>query len=167
MSEARSAAGAGRASDPSLTPASGMAAVIELVNHLDMIELPAAGDGDRDRRHPHRDARGAATDAGRGPDRDGHDRGLDTTDVEVSGRHKRRVAYNYSATTLRPHVATWAETATPLAADLMSDDEDPCRHGRALVPTRRHTGALTLRLPSGHHLFDEVLTRLRALPAPS
>ena len=35
---------------------------------------------------------------------------LDTTDVEVYGRHKRGVAYNYQGQRVgRPHVATWAE----------------------------------------------------------
>jgi hypothetical protein len=42
---------------------------------------------------------------------------LDTTDVEVYGRKKRGVAYNYLGQRCgRPHVATWAETATALAA---------------------------------------------------
>jgi hypothetical protein len=35
---------------------------------------------------------------------------LDATDVEVYGRHKRGVAYNYAGQRCgRPHVATWAE----------------------------------------------------------
>ena len=35
------------------------------------------------------------------------------------------------------------------------------------VPARliRHAGTLTLRLPPGYELLDEVLTRIRALPA--
>src|SRR5918997_4194589 len=38
---------------------------------------------------------------------------LDTTDVEVYGRKKRGVAYNYLGRRRgRPHVATWAQTAT-------------------------------------------------------
>jgi hypothetical protein len=37
---------------------------------------------------------------------------LDTTDVEVYGRHKRGVAFNHRGQRVgRPHVATWAETA--------------------------------------------------------
>ena len=34
------------------------------------------------------------------------------------------------------------------------------------VPARLvdHAGTLTLRLPPGHHLLEEVLTRIRALP---
>ena len=51
---------------------------------------------------------------------------LDTTDVEVYGRQKRGVAYNHQGQRCgRPHVATWAETATVLAADLMAGNDDP------------------------------------------
>ncbi len=43
------------------------------------------------------------------------------------------------------------------------------RHRLLRVPARlvRHAGALTLRLPPGHALLDEVLARIRALPAAS
>ena len=43
------------------------------------------------------------------------------------------------------------------------------QHRLIRVPARliRHAGGLTLRLPPGHHLLDEILTRLRALPATS
>ena len=43
------------------------------------------------------------------------------------------------------------------------------RHRLIRVPARlvRHGGALTLRLPPGHDLLDEVLARIRALPATS
>jgi len=43
------------------------------------------------------------------------------------------------------------------------------RHKLIRVPARliRHAGALTLRLPPGYHLLEEVLARLRALPATS
>ncbi|NDV09707.1 hypothetical protein GXW84_35545 [Rhodococcus sp. IEGM 248] len=51
---------------------------------------------------------------------------LDTTDVEVYGRKKDGVAYNHQGQRVgRPHVATWAETETPLAADLGSGLDDP------------------------------------------
>ena len=51
---------------------------------------------------------------------------LDTTDVEVYGRKKRGVAFNYPGQRCgRPHVASWAQTATVLAADLMAGDADP------------------------------------------
>jgi Transposase DDE domain group 1 len=41
------------------------------------------------------------------------------------------------------------------------------RHRLICIPARpvRHAGALTLRLPPGHHLLAEVLARLHALPA--
>jgi hypothetical protein len=43
------------------------------------------------------------------------------------------------------------------------------RHRLICVPARliRHAAALILRLPPGHQLLTEVLTRLRALPAAS
>ena len=43
------------------------------------------------------------------------------------------------------------------------------RHKLIRVPARliRHAGALELRLPPGYHLLQEVLDRLRALPATS
>ena len=43
------------------------------------------------------------------------------------------------------------------------------RHRLIRVPARlvRHAGLLTLRLPPGHHLLAEVLTRIRALPVTS
>jgi hypothetical protein len=54
---------------------------------------------------------------------------LDTTDVEVYGRQKRGVAFNHQGQRCgRPHVATWAQTATVLAADLMAGNEDPRGH---------------------------------------
>ena len=64
---------------------------------------------------------------------------IDATDVEVYGSKKRGVAYNYAGQRAgRPHVASWAETEIPLAADLLSGDQDPRSHvvgllGRALA----------------------------------
>ena len=83
---------------------------------------------------------------------------LDTTDVEVYGRKKRGVTYNYQGQRCgRPHVATWAETATVLAADLMAGDEDPRRHaagllGRALgaLPAAARAGWVRLRGDAGY-----------------
>ncbi len=44
---------------------------------------------------------------------------LDTSDVEVYGRRKQGVAFNHQGQRVgRPHVASWAETATVLAGDL-------------------------------------------------
>ena len=51
---------------------------------------------------------------------------IDATDVEVYGNKKRGVAYNYQGQRAgRPHVAAWAETEIPLAADLLAGDQDP------------------------------------------
>ena len=83
---------------------------------------------------------------------------LDTTDVEVYGRRKRGVAYNYQGQRCgRPHVATWAETATVLAADLMSGREDPRPHAgellrRALagLPAAVRAGRIRLRADAGY-----------------
>jgi hypothetical protein len=83
---------------------------------------------------------------------------LDTTDVEVYGRKKRGVAYNYQGQRCgRPHVATWAQTATVLAADLMAGDEDPRGHAadllrRALaaLPAPARAGRVLLRADAGY-----------------
>jgi Transposase DDE domain group 1 len=83
---------------------------------------------------------------------------LDTTDVEVYGRKKRGVAYNYQGQRCgRPHVAAWAETSTVLAADLMAGNEDPRPHapallGRALagLPAAVRAGRVRLRADAGY-----------------
>src|SRR6266702_1047689 len=68
---------------------------------------------------------------------------IDATDVEVYGSKKRGVAYNYQGQRAgRPHVASWAETEIPLAAELLSGDQDPRSHvvgllGRALAALPR------------------------------
>jgi hypothetical protein len=91
---------------------------------------------------------------------------LDTTDVEVYGRKKRGMAYNYLGQRCgRPHVATWAETCTALAADLMAGDEDPRGHaagllGRALaaLPAAVRAGRVLLRADAGY--FAGALARV-------
>src|SRR4051794_20694660 len=83
---------------------------------------------------------------------------LDTTDVEVYGRLKRGVAFNHQGQRVgRPHVATWAETATVLAADLMSGRDDPRPHApellrRALaaLPAPARVGRIRLRADAGY-----------------
>ena len=84
---------------------------------------------------------------------------LDTPDVEVYGSKKRGVAYNYQGQRCgRPHAATWADTATVLAADLMAGREDPRRHGTELLnralaalPTQaRAAGRVRLRADAGY-----------------
>jgi hypothetical protein len=83
---------------------------------------------------------------------------LDTTDVEVYGRHKRGVAFNHQGQRVgRPHVATWAETATVLAADLMAGNDDPRGHAAgllrralAVLPPRARAGQIRLRADAGY-----------------
>ncbi len=51
---------------------------------------------------------------------------IDATDVEVYGRRKRGVAYNYQGQRCgRPDVATWAQTETVPAADVLDGDQIP------------------------------------------
>jgi hypothetical protein len=84
---------------------------------------------------------------------------LDTTDVEVYGRKKRGVAYNYQGQRVgRPHVATWAETEIVLAADLGSGTDDPrataadlLRRALACLPAAaRAGGRVALRADAGY-----------------
>ena len=83
---------------------------------------------------------------------------LDTTDVEVYGRHKRGVAYNHQGQRVgRPHVASWADTATVLAADLLAGNEDPRRDAPALLnralaalPAPARAGRIRLRADAGY-----------------
>jgi hypothetical protein len=90
---------------------------------------------------------------------------LDTTDVEVYGRRKQGVAYNHQGQRVgRPYVATWAETATVLAAQLMSGRDDPrpdaqqvlCR-ALAALPAAARAGDVRVRADSG--FFSGDLTR--------
>lgn len=70
---------------------------------------------------------------------------LDTTDVEVYGRLKRGVAYNYQGQRVgRPHVATWADTQTVLAADLLAGNQDP----RAGAPELLYRALAALPAPA-------------------
>jgi hypothetical protein len=84
---------------------------------------------------------------------------LDTTDVEVYGRKKRGVAYNYQGQRVgRPHVATWAEAETVLAADLGEGTDDPratapdlLRRALAALPQRaRASGRVAMRADAGY-----------------
>ena len=57
--------------------------------------------------------------------------------MEVYGRKKRGVAFNHQGQRVgRPHVATWADTATVLAADPMSGRDDPRGHAAAIGARR-------------------------------
>ena len=83
---------------------------------------------------------------------------MDTTDVEVYGRLKQGVAFNHQGQRVgRPHVATWADTATVLAADLGDGRDDPrasCAEllGRALaaLPAAARAGHIRLRADAGY-----------------
>jgi Transposase DDE domain group 1 len=84
---------------------------------------------------------------------------LDATDVEVYGRKKRGVAYNHQGQRVgRPHVATWAETETVLAADLGCGTDDPratapglLRRALAGLPQpARDRGRVALRADAGY-----------------
>jgi hypothetical protein len=83
---------------------------------------------------------------------------LDTTDVEVYGRHKRGVAFNHQGQRVgRPHVASWAETATVLAADLLGGNEDPrrdapelLRRALAALPAQARAGRVRMRADAGY-----------------
>ncbi|HTQ88754.1 MAG TPA: IS1380 family transposase [Streptosporangiaceae bacterium] len=93
---------------------------------------------------------------------------IDATDVEVYGTRKRGVAYNYAGQRAgRPHVASWAETEIPLAADLLAGDQDPRSSavdllGRALaaLPQQVRGGAraagrkIALRADAGYFAGD-------------
>jgi hypothetical protein len=84
---------------------------------------------------------------------------LDATDVEVYGRRKRGVAYNYQGQRAgRPHVAAWAETEIVLAADLGAGTDDPratapdlLRRALAALPERARAGErVALRADAGY-----------------
>lgn len=83
---------------------------------------------------------------------------LDASDVEVYGRKKRGVAYNYQGQRVgRPHVATWAEAETVLAAELLSGNDDPrasaaelLRRALAALPEQARRGRVRLRADAGY-----------------
>jgi hypothetical protein len=98
---------------------------------------------------------------------------IDTTDVEVYGRHKRGVAYNYQGQRSgRPHVASWAETGTTLAADLLAGNEDPRGHAAQLL--RRALAGLPAHARAGRAVATRPCYQLagrhprrRSLPRPN
>lgn len=90
---------------------------------------------------------------------------LDTTDVEVYGRLKQGVSFNHQGQRVgRPHVATWAETTTVLAADLGSGRDDPratapqlLGPALAALPAPARAGRIRVRTDAGY--FAGSLTR--------
>ncbi len=98
---------------------------------------------------------------------------LDTTDVEVYGRKKRGVAYNYQGQRVgRPQVASWAETEIPLAADLGDGTDDPratapglLRRALAALPERARTGGrVAMRADAGYFAGQLARAAHEALP---
>ena len=85
---------------------------------------------------------------------------LDTTDVEVYGRHKRGVAYNYQGQRCgRPHVASWAELEVSVAAELLAGDQDPRSTApgllrRALRSLPGGVGEVKMRADGGYFAVD-------------
>jgi hypothetical protein len=66
---------------------------------------------------------------------------MDSTDVEVYGRRKQGVAYNYAGQRAgRPHLATWAEAGLSVAADLLAGNDDV--RPRAAAMLRRALAAI-------------------------
>jgi DDE family transposase len=92
---------------------------------------------------------------------------LDTTDVEVYGRRKQGVAYNYQGQRCgRPHVATWAEAQVALAADLLAGNEDPRRGApgllrRALAALPAGVREVRLRADGGYFAVDLAVAAYR------
>ncbi|HZA18496.1 MAG TPA: IS1380 family transposase [Pseudonocardiaceae bacterium] len=93
---------------------------------------------------------------------------LDTTDVEVYGRRKQGVAYNYQGQRCgRPHVATWAEADVALAADLLAGNIDPRRGApgllrRALAALPKGVDRIQLRADGGYFAVDLAIAAHRA-----
>ena len=83
---------------------------------------------------------------------------MDTTDVEVYGRDKQGVAFNHQGQRVgRPHVATWADTAVVLAADLGDGRDDPrttsaevLNRALAALPQQARAGRIRLRADAGY-----------------
>jgi hypothetical protein len=82
---------------------------------------------------------------------------LDTTDIEVYGRLKEGVAYNYQGQRVgRTHLATWAEAGVAVAAQLGSGVDDPRPEAadvlrRALAALPGGLGRPIARADSGYH----------------
>lgn len=84
----------------------------------------------------------------------------DTTDVEVYGRTKERAVHAYTgALTLRPHLAVWAETGVPVAAELTGGTDDARSScvdllGRALAGLPEGVEQVATRWDAGYFAAD-------------
>ncbi len=84
----------------------------------------------------------------------------DTTDVEVYGRSKERARHAYTgALTLRPHLAVWAETGVPVAAELTGGTDDARSScvdllDRALAGLPPGVGQVATRWDAGYFAAD-------------
>lgn len=86
---------------------------------------------------------------------------MDSTDVEVYGPRKQRVAFNYTGQRCgRPMLATWAEAGLTVTADLLAGNDDPRPRaaemlGRALAALPAEvTGMPRVRADSGFFTAD-------------
>jgi hypothetical protein len=74
---------------------------------------------------------------------------MDSTDVEVYGRCKDGVAYNYQGQRAgRPHLATWAEAGLAVAAELLAGNQDV--RPRAAGMLRRALAAIPEQVTNRH-----------------
>jgi hypothetical protein len=88
---------------------------------------------------------------------------LDATDIEVYGPRKRGCGYTYQGQlAYRPDIAFWAELGVPVAADLLSGQDDPRASAvallrRALDGLPEGVGKVRVRMDAGY--FAGQITR--------
>ncbi len=93
---------------------------------------------------------------------------IDATEVEVYGRAKDGVDYNYLGQRAgRPHLATWAEHGVTLAADLIGGRDDPRAGapdllGRAVAGLPEGAGRARVRADTGYFARDIAAAALDA-----
>jgi hypothetical protein len=81
---------------------------------------------------------------------------LDATDVEVYGPRKRGCGYTYQGQrAYRPDIAFWAELGVPVAADLLSGQDDPRASAvgllrRAVAGLPEGVGKVRVRMDAGY-----------------
>ncbi|EWM17236.1 LigA protein [Kutzneria sp. 744] len=81
---------------------------------------------------------------------------IDATDVEVYGRAKQGCAFNYQGQrAYRADIAFWAELGVPVAADLLSGNDDPRASvvvllRRALACLPEGVGTVRVRMDAGY-----------------